>query len=253
MKHRSFGSSLKRLVSRPPRTLEPFEAYQLWADTYDEIDGNALLAAESSVILPLIAQSKLEGKAVLDACCGTGRYLDVLKRAMPGSLTATDFAPNMIRKVSEKLNGKSDVRLHVADLEHLPFRGEQFDFILCTLAIDHVENLDGVVTELSRVSKRGGHILISCFHPFGAMLGWQRTFKSKRGNGRSESFAVKYYPHSHSDYFSAFQRSGLTITSMHEPKVTEEIRPMYERAGRLDLYERSLGFPLALIFELAKQ
>jgi malonyl-CoA O-methyltransferase len=252
MKHRALTSTLKRF-GRGARTLEPFEAYQLWADTYDDVDGNALLAAESAVITPLIAQSNLNGKDVLDAGCGTGRYLDALRKAMPDSLTAIDLSPNMIGKMREKLNGTSEVRLHVADLERLPFRDEEFDFILCTLAIDHIKDLHGAVAEFSRVLQRGGRILISSFHPFGALLGWRRTFKSEHGNGHGGSFAVKYYPHTHSDYFRAFQRSGLNITGMHEPKVTEQLRPMYERAARLDLYKRSLGFPLVLIFELTKQ
>jgi malonyl-CoA O-methyltransferase len=248
-----FGQSLRRLTHRSAPLLEPFEAYQLWAESYDDIDDNALLAAESSIVLPLIAKHTLVGKVLLDAACGTGRYLQALSKANPRLLTAIDFAPNMIRRVNEKMNGATNLSLQVADLERLPFRAERFDFILCTLAIDHVSNVGSVVTELSRVLKRGGRIIISSFHPFGGLLGWQRTFRSGHISGQSHSFAVRYYPHSHSDYRCAFQRSHLDVIRMHEPTVTENLRPMYERAERLDLYERTLGFPLVLIFELAKQ
>ena len=232
--------------------LEPIEAYQLWAQSYDNTDGNALLFAESSAVGPLLAARDFQGKAVLDAGCGTGRNLELLVQAQPRMLVATDFASKMIEKVRANLNGSAGVHLQVARLEFLPYKDGQFDFVLCTLVLGHVLKLAAAVAELSRVLRPRGSMVISCFHPFGQLLSWQRTFNAELPSGHSKWFAAKYYYHPHAEYFDAFQTSHLEIVRMIEPAIDETLRPFYEQAGRMDIYNRYSGYPLLLIFEVQK-
>lgn len=244
---RSIRQSLRRIFSPKTPLLDPFEAYQLWAASYDDADGNALLFAESRAVRRYLEPSLLKGKDVLDAGCGTGRYLPVLQEFQPRMIAATDLSPNMIEKAKGKIDGSVPVSLHVGGVEQLPFEDESFDFILCTLVLGHVQHLISAIRQLARVLRPKGTLIISCFHPFGQLIGWQRTFRT------TQLFAVKYYTHLYSEYFDSFSRTGLELLRMEEPTIDESLLRFYEKAGRTDVYERYKGYPLLLIFEVRKK
>lgn len=48
------------------------------------------------------------------------------------------------------------------DGEHIPFPANSFDAVLATEVFEHVFNLDKTLTEINRVMKQGGKLLISC-------------------------------------------------------------------------------------------
>lgn len=233
--------------------LEPFDAYELWADTYEKTDGNALLFADESAVRPLLESLPLQGKAILDAGCGAGRYLEILQRFQPRLFVGMDFVPNMIEKARKRIDLAPSVELQVSRLEQLPFKDEKFDFVVCTLVLGHILRLESAVAELARVLRRNGTMVISCFHPYGQLLGWVRSFRIDSPRKRSQWCAAKYYRHLHSDYFRAFQLSQLEVVQMLEAVIDDALKPYYERAGRMDLYERYEGYPLLLIFEVRKQ
>lgn len=233
--------------------LEPFQAYELWADTYDNTDSNALLFSEQSAVRPLLETLPLHGKAVLDAGCGAGRYLGVLQLYQPSMIVGVDFVRGMIEKARRKNNLASSLYLQVALVERLPFKDETFDFVLCTLVLGHILDLDSAIAELSRVLRRSGSMIITCFHPYGRLLGWVRSFQTSNASKGSRWYAVKYYRHLHSDYFKAFQASRLEVVKMFEPVIDETLRPFYEQAQRMDLYQRFKGCPLVLIFQVRKR
>jgi malonyl-CoA O-methyltransferase len=251
---KGLGRTLRGLLSKEPLLLEPLEAYQLWAETYDDIEGNALLFAESRVIHPLLESHSLGGKVILDAGCGTGRYLQLLQGYRPRTLAAFDFSPKMLEKAGSKTNGSTSVHLSIANVESLPHKHSTFDFILCSLVLGHVQNLTSTISQLSATLKSGGYLIASMFHPYGQLLGWKRTFQVvNKSDSQRKTFAAKYYRHLFSECFDAFSSSGLEITRMYEPIVDEALRSFYEKAGRLDLYEKYQGFPLLLVFELRKR
>lgn len=236
------------ILHSPAPTLDPFEAYQLWADRYDDIGDNALLYAEERRLRSWFDPVKLQGRDILDAGCGTGRYLRRLQEFQPRSISMMDFSPNMIEHARSKIDGSVPVALHVARVEQPPFRDRSFDFVLCTLVLGHVRNLGAAIGELARVTRSKGAVVISCFHPFGHLLGWQRTFRSE-----GTVLAVDYFRHLHSDYLDAFLKNGLELTRVEEPVIDESVVHFYERAGRTDIYTRYRGYPMLLLFELRKQ
>jgi malonyl-CoA O-methyltransferase len=241
---------IDRLRFGMPKVVEPFKAYQAWAPTYDHVKNNGLLFAEQSVIEPMLLQSKLRGKRVLDAGCGTGRYLTILKKFRPRYLAGVDFSPAMIAHARRKFRHDRSFHLAIASLDSLPYRNSYFDFTLCTLALDHLECLQDGVDELSRVTRRGGSVLISVFHPVGEHLGWQRTFRTEESG---QLFAVRYFSRWHSEYFKAFSKAKLTVTELLEPRLDESLKPFYESRSKLDIYESFKGLPLLLIFRLMKR
>jgi ubiquinone/menaquinone biosynthesis C-methylase UbiE len=47
--------------------------------------------------------------------------------------------------------------------------------VVCALGLCHVANLATAIAECSRVLKRGGHLLITDFHPQAIVNGWETT------------------------------------------------------------------------------
>src|SRR5215471_2602523 len=91
------GIVIRRLFQSRPKVLDPLDAYELWAATYDDREGNALLHAEQRTVYPLLQEMHLSNKCVLDAGCGTGRYLELLREFKPRLLAGIDFAPSMLK------------------------------------------------------------------------------------------------------------------------------------------------------------
>ena len=240
----------RRLFDSKTKVLDPCRAYELWAETYDDRQGNALLYAEHRTVYPLVEKIHVSGKRVLDAGCGTGRYIQLLRQFKPCTLAAIDFAPSMIALAKAKFRDPA-ISLLVARIDSVPFGNDSFDFVLSTLALDHLRNLRDGVRELSRVLRSQGSMIISVFHPDGERLGWQRTFRA--GHGQKQVYAVKYYGHQRSEYLSEFQASSLNVEEVVEPVIAESLKPFYDKAGRTDLYEQFKGFPLLLVFRLTKQ
>ncbi|GJQ20948.1 MAG: biotin synthase [Bacteroidia bacterium] len=242
-------SRLRRLLGNGPNLqfLDPKEAYDLWAETYDAADGNVLLHTEERIIRPLLDSLHLADAEILDAGCGTGRYMLQLLEKCPRRLVGFDSSLRMLDIAQGKFASNSSLSLVNASFAKLPFPSGRFDLILSTLAVDHVPGLAGIMRELTRVLKSGGRIILSCFHPFGALAGWKRTFSV-----HFRTYAVRYIPYSVADYLNAFSSAGLTVVRVEEPVIDERVKHLYTAMGKEDFYERSKGHPLSLIFVLQK-
>jgi ubiquinone/menaquinone biosynthesis C-methylase UbiE len=92
-----------------------------------------------------------DAEMVLDVGCGWGRELIRLKNAIgiDMSLPFLKTARNYV---------KNDVVL--ADVHHLPFKRDSFEFIVTSEVLEHVENAAQVIKELKRVMKPKGRLLI---------------------------------------------------------------------------------------------
>ncbi|MBW8002727.1 MAG: methyltransferase domain-containing protein [Planctomycetes bacterium] len=97
----------------------------------------------------------LNGKRVLDAGCGKGRYAAVIKQRYPqADVTALDISEEMLRYVPDGIN---KVQGGILDM---PFGDGQFDAVICIEALEHVVNIENGVKELSRVLAGGGKLMI---------------------------------------------------------------------------------------------
>ena len=97
----------------------------------------------------------LNGKRVLDAGCGKGRYLAIIKQHYPGAdLTGLDISAEMLKHVPP---GIHTVRHGILNM---PFADEQFDAIICIEALEHVVQVEQAIAELTRVLVPGGTLLI---------------------------------------------------------------------------------------------
>lgn len=97
----------------------------------------------------------LNGKRVLDAGCGKGRYAALLHRKFPrAKITALDISAQMLAHVPAGIQRVQN------GLLSLPFPDGSFDAVLCIEALEHAVNIQAAVHELTRVLSPEGRLVI---------------------------------------------------------------------------------------------
>lgn len=140
------------------------EYYQKWSAT-SEGDQSEWLNNSSTHYSRMICYKNiainlnLEKKSkVLDVGCGIGNLLKILPES---NKYGVDIAKEYIRKA--KLNIPEGTFVQ-ASVEKLPFDDEYFDFVFCTEVLEHVNNPEKVVNEISRVCKKNAIVIYSTFN-----------------------------------------------------------------------------------------
>ncbi|MGH8214234.1 MAG: class I SAM-dependent methyltransferase [Rhodanobacteraceae bacterium] len=225
-------------------TLEPRDAYALWAASYPPHAHNPVMRAEERAMQALMP-ADLQGQVVLDAGCGSGRYMLHALRRDATHVTGIDLSIEMLERASEELGAYrhgGQVELVQANLLKLPLPNASADLAICGLTIGHLDRLRPALAELRRVTRPGGTILCSDVHPIGHALGWARDFKS---DGRH--FAVKHTPHLYSEWHAACAALRLDIVRVLEPMLDPADIPVDAHFDPL-----ALEVPVALVFLLRR-
>lgn len=128
---------------------------------------------------------------VLDLGCGEGRFAAAMRRA-GASVTAADVAPEALRRASAA-HPLLEVRLLAGEAE-LPFEDCAFDAVWAGEVIAHVSDTAAWLSEVRRVLRSGGMLLLSTpNHPpleLLAMAVWRGRFE-ERFDPRSST--VRFY------------------------------------------------------------
>jgi malonyl-CoA O-methyltransferase len=228
-------------MGRPP-ILPPAEAYALWAPSYPAHAHNPLMQAEERAMLGLLPDS-LRGHAVLDAGCGSGRYiLHALQRGA-ARVTGVDLSPEMLERARTELGAaRAEAELRQGSLTALPVDDGWADLAICGLVVGHLEDLPAALAELRRATRPGGTLLCSDVHPIGHALGWLRDFKDG-----DRHYAVRHTPHLYSHWHAACAAVGLRIEQVLEPMLDPADIPATARFDRA-----ALEVPVALVFRLRR-
>ncbi len=163
---------------------------------------------EQQTVLELMPD--VTGRTVIDAGCGTGRYLREL-RARGAHVVGIDLSTEMLVRARSVTS-----RLARADLRALPFDAMSVDVVVCALALGDFVELELALSEVARVLRPGGDAIYSVVHPAGEAQGWSRTFSS---DGRQ--WAVDGVWHSLDRHRRACGASGFTIVEWREPALPE--------------------------------
>ena len=200
--------------------------------------------AEEPVVRGLLAQYPVG--VALDAACGTGRHAEYLG-SIGHEVIGVDVTPEMLEVARTKVPA---ARFELADVTALPLPDDSVDLAVCALVLTHFTALEAPLTEIARVVRTGGHVVISDVHPFMVMLGSQAVDTVDDGS----SGFTRNYIHQVSDYLAAFRRAGLDVVQCLEPTWGDEETATLGVGGHVPgLLESAVkGLPIVIVWELVK-
>jgi len=107
-----------------------------------------------------ISQRVLPGNKILDAGSGFGNMSKTAQKLTDGKISITLYDPlvPMLKNTSTYFEEVPDMANGV--FEHIPFRGEEFDAVLCGYSLRDAINLRIAISEVHRVLKKGGRFVI---------------------------------------------------------------------------------------------
>lgn len=239
---------LNRLNEAPystPRAAAPVPTgvgYAAWADSYDA-PGNVTVVLEEEIVHALLSELPAVS-SVLDAGCGTGRHTAYLAER-GHDIVGIDSSPEMLALAAAKV---PTARFELAELERIPLPDSSMDAAVCGLVLSHARDIRPAVAELVRVLRPGGRLLVSNPHPFATgLLDWRATVSDSSGT----LAVIPEYPHSHSEYVTAFTAAGLRIAGCYEPALTADRAREEAKAGLEEAFELALtGFPVVIVWDL---
>ena len=103
------------------------------------------------------------GDRALDCCTGTGDLaFELAERVTPlGAVVGLDFSAAMIAQATRKgAERGSHVHFQVGDALALPFPDDHFAAATVSFGIRNVADLDGALTEMTRVVRPGGKVVV---------------------------------------------------------------------------------------------
>jgi len=116
---------------------------------------NFIKVTEAKILNSFLADS-VKGSKVLDVACGPGYYsLEIIKAG------AREVYGIDISRPSIEIASYCGVPTFIANAENLPFRSNTFDAVLCACSLEHFDNDEAALEEMSRVLKEGGTLALS--------------------------------------------------------------------------------------------
>ena len=107
-----------------------------------------------------ISQRVLPGNKILDAGSGFGNMSKTALKLTDGKISITLYDPlvPMLKNTGTHFEEIPDMANGV--FEHIPFRDEEFDAVLCGYSLRDAINLRIAISEIHRVLKKGGRFVI---------------------------------------------------------------------------------------------
>src|SRR3954464_5234792 len=142
------------------------EVYNIMADDYTELDGyNADADLGLGCGLPTQFAQIKKGDVVIDLGSGAGNDAFIARHETgeTGRVIGIDFTPAMIERARQNAEkrGFHNVEFRQGDIEKMPVTANVADVIVSNCVLNLVPNKDGVLKEIFRVLKPGGHFSIS--------------------------------------------------------------------------------------------
>ena len=183
------------------------QAYNVWAENYDTVE-NKTRDLEAKALRESVLPAK--SLDILEIGCGTGKNTEYLLTKAK-KLVGADFSAEMLAQAKEKIKAEN-VEFRQFDLrEDWNFNENQFDFITCSLALEHIENIDFVFGQARKVLRANGLFYIGELHPFKQYQGSKARFETGSG-----VFELECFVHHISEFFEVAVKNNFQIVELKE-------------------------------------
>ena len=142
------------------------DVYNIMADDYTQLEGyNPDADLGLGCGLPTQFAKIKKGDVVIDLGSGAGNDAFIARHETgeAGKVIGIDFTPAMIERARQnaEVHGFNNVEFRQGDIEKMPVTANTADVIVSNCVLNLVPNKDGVIKEIYRVLKPGGHFSIS--------------------------------------------------------------------------------------------
>ena len=183
------------------------QAYNVWAENYDTVENKTRDLEAKALRESVLSAKSLD---ILEIGCGTGKNTEYLLTKAK-KLVGADFSAEMLAQAKEKIKAEN-VEFRQFDLrEDWNFNENQFDFITCSLALEHIENIDFVFQQVSKVLRENGLFYIGELHPFKQYQGSKARFETGSG-----VFELECFVHHVSEFFEVAVKNNFQIVELKE-------------------------------------
>ncbi|MDQ3042450.1 MAG: class I SAM-dependent methyltransferase [Acidobacteriota bacterium] len=183
------------------------QAYDVWAENYDTMTNKTRDLEAKALRASVLFSAPLD---VLEIGCGTGKNTEWLA-AKAKHLVAADFSAEMLAKAKKK-NTANNVEFRQFDLrDEWEFSENEFDLVTCSLALEHIENIDFVFGQANRVLRPGGLFYIGELHPFKQYQGSKARFDTESG-----VFELECFVHHVSEIYAAAKINNFELVELKE-------------------------------------
>lgn len=184
------------------------EAYNEWAAIYDtnsnrtrDLEGIALRETLDALVF----------HHCLEIGCGTGKNTEWLVQRVE-SLLSIDMSEQMLDRAKDRIRSEK-VRFLQADVtDDWDFtQDEEFDSVVFSLVLEHIEDLERIFENLGKVVKDNGYVYVGELHPFKQYIGTRAGFDTKHGPR-----TVPCFNHHVSDFTGSAGKYGFEIIALKE-------------------------------------
>ena len=120
----------------------------------------------------------LQGKRVLDAGCGSGRYSVAIATHGASEVHAIDISESGLKEAKQRTKAYPAIKFKRGSVLNIPFPDNHFDLVWCAGVIHHTTDFHKGISEVSRVvKKRDGKLFLLLYGSGG--LRW-KLIKSLR-------------------------------------------------------------------------
>ena len=239
------------IVRRRGRGTSPSAGYfhavsPTYASRYEEASpgGNAARVRKRRVLELLSQRGVPEINRLLDVGCGPGIMVeDALQLGY--EFWGIDVAPGMIEQCRKRYGGSTRAHFAIGNAVKLEFPDECFDTVLCMGVIDHIADHRQAISEMLRVLRRGGMLLIAypnllspyalwrkyVFYPLVRLL--KLAYFRLRGRVRPQALTYAGRLHTRRSVCSAITSSGAVVKNVVYFNFNVMLSPLDEWAPRL--------------------
>ena len=183
------------------------QAYNVWAKNYDTVE-NKTRDIEAQALRKVVETD--ENIDILEIGCGTGKNTEYLLTKAK-KLVGADFSAEMLAQAKGKVKAEN-VEFRQMDLrEEWNVNERQFDLITCSLALEHIENIDFVFGQARKILRANGLFYIGELHPFKQYQGSKARFETGSG-----VFELECFVHHVSEFFEVAVKNNFQIVELKE-------------------------------------
>ncbi|WP_231185259.1 class I SAM-dependent methyltransferase [Haladaptatus sp. DYF46] len=228
------------------------DAYDELGETYEKHEDDPYCAdLEFPAMVALVPE--VDGKRILDAGCGYGRYSEWLLDH-GADVVALDASEEMVEGAKERLGDRATV--HRADLdEPLDIADDgSFDGVVSGLSLHYLKDLRQTFAEFARLLRPGGFLAFSTHHPLDDYLAYEGVnyFETERERMTwatdGGDVDVPFYHRPLSEIVNPLAETGFRLDELVEPTPT----PAFEEK-KPESYEKRLKRPTFLCVRASRR